>query len=67
MKGKKKNHIFVSNYINSCSLSGKQNINEIIEEAKKRIEEIDKTLITINNLKEERSNLLDVIYTLKHD
>lgn len=62
MKGKKKNIQFVSDFIN---LNNDKEINEIVSLAQTRVNEIDELLKTIINLKEERANLLDVIFTLK--
>ena len=61
MKGKKINTEFVTNFINNCIIDGKISSNEIVSLAKESIANIDNKLKEINNLKINRSNLLDVI------
>jgi hypothetical protein len=61
MKGKKINTEFVTNFINNCIIDGKISSNEIVSLAKESIVNIDSKIKEINNLKINRSNLLDVI------
>lgn len=69
MKGKKKNIVFVKNYIKEQAINngGEVDVNMVIKKASNRINEIDKILTSIIKLKEERSNLLDVLFVLKND
>jgi hypothetical protein len=65
MKGKVKNLKFYSQYISNCSKIGINTDDKIKESAQKRIIEIDNELKRILSLREERSNLLDVVYLLE--
>jgi hypothetical protein len=61
MRGKKIDAEFVSNFIINCALSGKSSSTEIIASAKAHIEDIDRKIKAVEELKITRSKLLDVI------
>jgi len=65
MQGKTKNYHFVSKYISECSDAGYDSAEDIVQLTSLRISEIDEQLKEIVRLKEERSNLLDVLFVLK--
>lgn len=61
MRGKKSDSEFVSSFITECVLLGKNESEQIIQEAKNRISDIDSKIIEIEKLKITRSKLIDVI------
>lgn len=61
MKGKKVDNHFVSNFISDCCSTGKLTTDEIVASAKSQIDEIDRKIIEVENLKKQRSKLLDVV------
>lgn len=63
MKGKKINSIFLSDFITECVKNNKMTSDDILQEAKYQIKEIDSKIIEIEKLKKKRSDLLDVVYT----
>lgn len=65
MKGKKIDNLFVNNFLSECILNNQTSIDDIVSTAQKQIFEIDEKLKEINNLKNLRSKLLDVIYTFE--
>ncbi len=65
MKGKKIDNLFVNNFLSECVLNNKTSVDQIIDSAQSQIDQIDQQLKKIQDLKELRSKLLDVIYTFK--
>lgn len=63
MRGKKTDVDFVSNFIVECAQDNKNSPDQIIQEAKRKIEEIDVQIQKIEQLKVTRSKLLDVVCT----
>jgi hypothetical protein len=63
MKGKKIDSNFLSSFIEECVLQNKNTTEAILQEAKQKIEIIDKKIIEAESLKLLRSKLLDVIHT----
>ena len=63
MKGKKVDNIFVSNFISESCSQGKLTTDEIVASAQEQINEIDRKIIEVENLKKLRSKLLDVVIT----
>jgi hypothetical protein len=61
MRGKKIDTEFVSSFILNCASLGKCSSEEIISSAKNEIQEIDKQIKHVEELKIKRSKLLDVI------
>lgn len=64
MRGKKLDTDFVSNFIMECAQDEKNSPEQIIQEAKRKIEEIDFEIQKVEKLKITRSKLLDVIDVL---
>ncbi len=63
MRGKKIDSEFLSEYITKCIMSGKHSQEEIINEAKNEISNIDFKIKEVEKLKILRSKLLDVVCT----
>ena len=61
MKGKKIDKEFVSKYLENSINYGFSSINEILEITKARLETIDFHLSNIENIKKQRSKLVDVL------
>lgn len=61
MRGKKTDPIFVSQFIQESVQAGLETPEEIIERAKKIVEEIDEEIKAIETKKIKRSKLMDVI------
>jgi len=64
MRGKKIDSNFVSNFILECVSNGKTVQDEIVEEAKRKISEIDEKIKEVEKLKSTRSKLIDVVFSL---
>lgn len=67
MRGKKSDIDFVSNFIVECAQVGKNSPEQIVNEAKIKIEEIDNKIKEVEALKITRSKLLDVVSTFNTD
>ncbi len=65
MKGKKIDSDFLSLFIEECVNNSKSSTEEIVNEARSRISEIDKKIVEVERLKTVRSKLLDVITTFE--
>lgn len=65
MKGKKKDHEFLSQFIEECISLNKNSSKDILDEAKLRIKNIDNRIIETEKLKLQRSKLFDVIDTFE--
>lgn len=65
MRGKKIDTEFVTNYIASCALNNKIDMEDIALQAEKDITEIDLLIKETENLKKKRSKLIDVVSLLK--
>ena len=63
MKGKKKNILYVSSFIQKCIENGVTSSDDILNLAKNKILKIDDKIKKIQSLKNKRSNLLDVVDT----
>lgn len=61
MRGKKIDNIFIGNFIIECTTNGLISQNEIINEAKNQINDIDEKIKEVEKLKIKRSKLVDVI------
>ena len=61
MRGKKIDSEFLSEYITKCIVLGKHSQEEIVNEAKKEIDNIDSKIKEAEKLKILRSKLLDVV------
>ncbi len=61
MKGKKSDPNFLSQFIIDCVSMGKSSSEDMLEHAKKQIQDIDFKIKEVENLKPLRSKLLDVI------
>lgn len=64
MRGKKIDNIFVGNFIAECVASGLTSQNDIINNAKIQINNIDERIREVEKLKVKRSKLIDVIIKL---
>lgn len=67
MKGKKSNIEFVSNFMSQCVQEGKNSPEQILSAANQQLEEINKKIQDLEELKTKRSNLLDVIDLFKKE
>lgn len=68
MKGKKFDKEFFSQYISDCISKNITSSDDMIHHAKQRIKNLDEKIKEIEFIKQERSKLLDVIYSFqKHD
>lgn len=65
MRGKKSDSAFVTVYIQESVLAGCNNPITIADRAKKRIQEIDEQIRKVEELKLERSKLLDVVFSFE--
>lgn len=65
MRGKKTDSNFVGSFITECVTHGKTTQDEIVSEAKSRINAIDDKIKEVENLKTIRSKLVDVIITFE--
>jgi len=65
MRGKKSDQTFVAEFISECVQHGIETPDEIIRDAKKKIEQIDQEIRAIEAKKILRSKLLDVILTFE--
>lgn len=65
MKGKKVNSVFLSDFISKCIAENKISSDDIIKSAKEKILEIDIKIIEAEKIKQERSNLMDVIFSFE--
>lgn len=65
MKGKKIDNDFVSQFITNCVSDGISNIKDILIKAEEELNEVDLQIQNINNLKEKRIKLHDVVFSLK--
>lgn len=67
MRGKKKDSEFLSDFIVQCVNSGKNSPEDIVVEAKARINQIDMKIQEVERLKVSRSKLLDVIESFEKE
>jgi Fic family protein len=65
MRGKKSDQTFVAEFISECVQHGIETPDEIIQDAKKKIEQIDQEIRAIDAKKILRSKLIDVILTFE--
>jgi hypothetical protein len=65
MKGRKFNSEFLSSFITDCIQRNKATTEEILQEAKKKISEIDEKIIEVEKLKRVRADYLDVVSTFE--
>jgi hypothetical protein len=65
MRGKKSDQAFVAEFISECVQRGIETPDEIIRDAKNKIEQIDQEIKAIDAKKVLRSKLLDVILTFE--
>jgi hypothetical protein len=65
MRGKKSDQAFVAEFISECIQHGIETPEEIIGDAKKKIEQIDQEIRAIEAKKILRSKLIDVILTFE--
>ena len=65
MKGKKADTEFISIFMENCLVKGINSSSEMVSSAKARMEEIDTELRKIDDLKKERSGLVDVVFSLE--
>lgn len=63
MRGRKIDTEFLTKFITSCVEVGKFSSEDILKEAKNKIEQIDQKIIEVENLRILRSKLLDVVLT----
>lgn len=65
MRGKKVDSEFISHFITDCASGGKNSPEDIVKEAKIKIENIDSKIKETEKLKVIRSKLIDVVSTLE--
>ena len=61
MRGRRSDPEFIANFIQNCVSLNKTSSEDILKEAKYKIKEIDSEIIKVENLKKQRSKILDVI------
>jgi hypothetical protein len=61
MRGKKSDPIFIAEFISEAVQHGMETTDEIVQDAKKKIEKIDQEIVAMEAKKILRSKLLDVI------
>lgn len=65
MKGKKKDVLFISEFIADCVVAGKDTPQDIVRHAKNLIANCDEEIKRVESLRIKRSKLLDVIETFE--
>ena len=65
MKGKKTDKDFVASFILNCAQKGISDLDQILNCAQKEIEELNIQIMNISLVKQRRSNLMDVLDSLK--
>lgn len=67
MRGKKIDTTFVAEFISSCVKEGKTSSEAIVASAKEKIEDIDKKIKGVEDLKKIRSKLCDILISFNEE